>query len=86
MRQRDDERFEKLYTPVEVQALLRISRPSFYRCVEDGRLPVVRYGTAIRVPESVVRDAIKHGLPREKAAADMTPSLHPQWSTESARR
>jgi hypothetical protein len=41
-------------------------------------------GSAIRVTETVLREAVQKGLPREKAAADMTPALHPQWRTESA--
>jgi excisionase family DNA binding protein len=84
MQQQDDERFEKLFKPQEAWAVLRISRPTFYRRVEDGSLPVVRMGSAIRVTETVLREAVQKGLPREKAAADMTPALHPQWRTESA--
>ena len=80
--QQRDERFEKLFKPQEAWVVLRISRPTFYRLVEAGSLPVVRMGSAIRVTETVLREATRKGLPR--AAADMTPSLHPQWSTEGA--
>jgi excisionase family DNA binding protein len=84
MQQRDDERFERLYKAEEAWTTLRISRPTFYRLVENGSLPVVRMGSAIRVTETVLREAVQKALPREKAAADMAPALHPQWSTESA--
>jgi hypothetical protein len=78
LKQRDDESFEKLYKPEEAWTALTLSRPSFYRHVASGRLPVVRMGGVIRVRDSVLRAAIENGLPREKAAADMTSALHPE--------
>ena len=68
MLQRDDEPLEKLYKPAEAWAALRISRPTFYRCVQDGSLRVVRMRSAILVPESSVREALRNGLQREKQA------------------
>lgn len=68
LKQRDDEPLEKLLKPEEAWTALRISRPSFYRCVQDGSLRVVRMRSAILVPESSVRAALKNGLSREKQA------------------
>jgi excisionase family DNA binding protein len=84
LKQQGDERFEKLFTPAEAWTALHISRPSFYRHVQDGRLPVVRMGGKLLVRETTLREAIQHGISLEKAAADMAPALHPQWSGESA--
>jgi excisionase family DNA binding protein len=68
LKQREDGPFEKLLKPEEAWTTLRISRPTFYRCVQDGSLRVVRMRSAILVPESSVRDALRNGLPREKQA------------------
>jgi len=65
-KQRDDEGFEKLYKPEEAWTALTLSRPSFYRHVASGRLPVVRMGGVLRVKESTLRDVLKNGLPLEK--------------------
>jgi len=81
---RDNEPLEKLYKPEEAWTALHISRPSFYRHVQDGRLPVVRMGGKLLVRETTLREAIQNGISLEKAAADMAPALHPQWSGESA--
>ncbi len=59
---------ENVYTPEETWTRLKISQPTFYRHVKDGRLQVIRVGGALRVTESVLRDALKNGLQREKQA------------------
>jgi excisionase family DNA binding protein len=63
MLQQLDERLEKLHTPAEVQAALRISRPTFYRRVEDGSLPVIRVGGALRVRAIDLQQMLESGLP-----------------------
>lgn len=41
---------KRTYTVEEVAAVLGIGRSSAYRLVNEGVFPVVRVGTAIRVP------------------------------------
>jgi len=59
---------QDFYTPTEIQNKLRISRPTFYRYVKDGRLPVVRVGGALRVSESTLQDVRRNGIMRAKQA------------------
>jgi excisionase family DNA binding protein len=56
---------EELLTVAETAKLLRVSKPTVYRWIDDGDLPAIRYGQpradgdsrrggAIRVPKDVV--------------------------------
>jgi excisionase family DNA binding protein len=44
----------KLLRIPEVMARLAVSRSTIHLMVKDGRLPVRRFGRAVRVPEEVV--------------------------------
>lgn len=48
------ERYEPLLTLAEVSAVLRRPLGTLYAEVARGRLPVVRYGRAVRVRQSTV--------------------------------
>lgn len=49
MAERQDER---LLRPSEVAEMLGIGRTKAYELIAGGKLPVVRIGTAVRVPRS----------------------------------
>jgi excisionase family DNA binding protein len=46
----------KFLTVAEVAALMRVSKMTVYRLVNDGKLPAVRVGRSVRVPEKAVHD------------------------------
>lgn len=50
---------EPLYTVAEVAELLRMNKFSVYRLVGAGRMPALKFGAAVRVPASSVRDYAK---------------------------
>ena len=48
------EPIKKYYRPDEVAAILRISRSTVYRLIEDGTLPAVQIGAVYRIPVDAV--------------------------------
>ena len=58
---------EMLLTVAQVGAIMRLSRSTVYRLIEQGRLPAVRVGRAVRVPESAVDAHLRQILPRDLA-------------------
>jgi excisionase family DNA binding protein len=59
----EQQRFERLVRPAEVQELLGISERRFYQFTKDGTLPVVRVGGSLRVREADLRLYLAIGLP-----------------------
>ncbi len=51
----------KLLTAEEVARILRVPKLNVYRLVREGRLPVVRIGRFVRVPEEELRAWIARG-------------------------
>jgi len=49
----------RLLTVAEVAAIMRVSRMTVYRMVNDGRLPHVRVGRSVRLPEQAVHDYLE---------------------------
>lgn len=45
-------------TVAEVATMMRLSRTTVYRLVQNRKLPAVQFGRSIRVPESAVREYI----------------------------
>lgn len=58
---------EKLLAVAQVVAIMRLSRSAVYRLIEEGRLPAVRRGRALRVPEAAVDEYLRHTLPGDLA-------------------
>jgi len=57
----------ELLTVPQVAGMMRVSRSSVYRLIEAGRLPCVRVGRVVRVPESGVDAYLRQTLPPELA-------------------
>jgi excisionase family DNA binding protein len=51
----------KLLTVDEVAQILRVPKLNVYRLVREGRLPAVRIGRFVRVPENELRAWIARG-------------------------
>lgn len=51
----------------QVAVAMRLSRTSVYRLIEAGRLPRVRVGRAVRVPEAAVDEYLRQSLPVDLA-------------------
>lgn len=57
----------RLLTVDEVAVLMQVSRASVYRLIKAGRLPGIRFGRVVRVPEPTVDEHLRHTLPPELA-------------------
>jgi excisionase family DNA binding protein len=66
---------ERTYlTVAEVAALWRVSVPSVYRWVADGRVPAIRVGGGpIRIPASAITDT-----PLERRGPEPAPAVEPR--------
>ena len=53
---------EILYTIDEIMEAARISRPTVYRLINAGSLPVVKIGTCSRIPASAFNEAVANGF------------------------
>lgn len=49
----------RLLTVAEVAAILRLSKMTVYRTVNNGTLPALKVGRSVRVPEQVVHDYLR---------------------------
>lgn len=47
-----------VYTAEEVAALFRVSKATIHRMINDGTLRATRFGRAVRIPASVVRELL----------------------------
>lgn len=57
---------ENLLTPFEVQQILHISRSTFYRIIQSGKLPVVRVGGTYRVRTSELETYLSNTKKKEQ--------------------
>jgi excisionase family DNA binding protein len=55
----------RLLSITQVAATMRLSRTSVYRLIEAGRLPGVRVGRVVRVPEAAVDEHLRLTLPAD---------------------
>lgn len=58
----------KLLTVQEVATILRITPNTVYRWIKRSRLPVVRLGYLVRIPESAIENLIDGNQEKGKAA------------------
>ena len=50
---------EKFYTVAEAAKLLKVSRQTIYRLIDEGKLPAVRLKRCLRIQEKDLREFIK---------------------------
>ena len=56
------EGLEKYYTVAEVAQSLGVSRPTVYRLINNGILPITKIGACTRISAAAMDDAIGKGL------------------------
>lgn len=64
----------RFLTVTEVAEMIRVSRMTVYRWVQNGDLPAVRVGRSVRVPEQAVDVFLQQS------------AAHPRWQTEDDDR
>ena len=52
----------KLLTVAEVAAILRLSKMTVYRMVNNGTLPALKVGRSVRVPEHIVHEYLRNSF------------------------
>jgi excisionase family DNA binding protein len=52
-----------LFTVKEATRQLKISRSLFYEAIAAGRIKVVRFGSAVRIPAAEIERLVQEGLP-----------------------
>lgn len=59
------EGLEKYYTVAEVAQSLGVSRPTVYRLINNGILPITKIGACTRISAAAMDDAIGKGLTKK---------------------
>jgi excisionase family DNA binding protein len=52
-----------LFTVKEATLRLKISRSLFYKAIAAGRITIVRFGSAVRIPAVEIERLAREGLP-----------------------
>lgn len=60
---------EEFFTVAEAEAKTKIRRPTWRKCLGEGRVGYVRFGRAIRIPASEIRRLIAEGTVTSRRAA-----------------
>lgn len=61
---------EHYYTPAEVAKHFRVTRQAVYNWINEGKLPAVKLGQAIRIPSSALRAFVQPVRPGELLEED----------------
>ncbi len=56
---------EHYFTPAEVAQRFRVTRQAVYNWINEGKLPAVRLGQAIRIPSSALQSFVQPVRPGE---------------------
>lgn len=54
-----------LFTVKEATLRLKISRSLFYEAIAAGRIKIVRFGSAVRIPAAEIERLVQEGLPSQ---------------------